>query len=184
MSVPRFLLALAAASSLAFVPARAQTSIDDIVGEYQLTSSTTAPASDWGYSKGRISVRRLDDRHAVFLLACQWKDSPKEVCGQHSFAQWRADGIYIEDLNNDAMRLYFDPARRQFMMISRGADEKGSVRHDVFAATEAPLTDPALVRRMKREQGSAMHKENTRVFGHYTRRGYAKNRIEFQRARQ
>lgn len=160
--------------------ASAQTSLPDLAGDYNLASSTTVPASTWGYSKGRISIKQLDDKHLLILFACEWKREPKAVCGDHYFAQQRDDGLYLQDMNTDALRLYFDPASRKLTLISRGYDAKQSVRHDIFSATSAPLTDAALLRRMKREQSNASDKENLRVFGPYQKRDYQNNRIEFQ----
>ena len=161
--------------------AQAPLPLTKLVGEYNLASSATVPASTWGYSKGRILVKQLDDRHLMIVLSCEWKREPKAVCGDYFYAQQRDDGLYLQDMNTFAMRLYFDPATRKLTIISRGADAKQSVRHDVFAATTAPLTDPALVRRMKRELSNADSKENRRVFGPYTKWDYQENRIEFQR---
>lgn len=167
--------------SFAFcIPASAGDAIDGLAGEYSLASSTTVPASNWGYSKGRISIRKLDDRHVLILLACEWKRDPKSVCGDHYFAQQRDGSIYLQDMNTGWLRFYFDPAKRSLAIISRGADARESVRRDIFTPTSAPLEDRALVRRMKREQGSAEHKESVRVFGHYSKRAYLNNRIEFQ----
>lgn len=179
----RFLRPLFAVATAAFAlstAAAAQPSIQDLVGEYAMSASTTVPAGNWGYTKGRVSVRKMDDRHVLILLACEWKREPKAVCGDHFFAQQRDDGVYVEDMNTDFMRLYFDPATRKLTIISRASDAKESVRRDTFLPTTAPLEDRALIRRMKREQGSAEHKESTRVFGHYSKRDYQNNRIEFQ----
>jgi len=160
--------------------ASAQAPKPDLVGDYNLASSSTVPASSWGYSKGRIAIRQLDDKHLLIVLSCEWKREPKAVCGDYFHAQWRDGSLYLQDMNTFAMRLYFDPASRKLTIISRGADARASVRHDVFAATTAPLTDTALVRRMKREQGNADSKENRRVFGPYNKWDYKENRIEFQ----
>ena len=171
----------AALATLTFsLGAAAQAPMPNLVGDYNLASSTTVPASTWGYSKGRIAIKQLDDKHLLIVLSCEWKREPKAVCGDYFYAQWRDDGLYLQDMNTFAMRLYFDPASRKLTIISRGADAKASVRHDVFAATTAPLTDTALVRRMKREQGNADSKENRRVFGPYNKWDYKENRIEFQ----
>ncbi|APA71292.1 hypothetical protein [Janthinobacterium sp. 1_2014MBL_MicDiv] len=175
---------LGAAAAAAFTlctSASAQAPMSTLVGDYNLASSATVPASSWGYSKGRISVKQLDDQHLLIVLSCEWKREPKAVCGDYFYAQQRDDGLYLQDMNTFAMRLYFDPASRKLTIISRGADAKASVRHDVFAATSAPLVDPALVRRMKRELSNADSKENRRVFGPYTKWDYQENRIEFQR---
>src|SRR5450830_220262 len=172
----------AGAASLAFcTAARADHTTGELAGEYQLVSSIAVPASTWGYTKARLSIRPLDERHVLILLACEWKREPKAVCGDHFFAQQHDGGVYLQDMNTDWLRLYFDPASRQLTIISRGADAKASVRRDVFAPTAAPLEDKALLRRMKRELGSAEHKESVRVFGHYSKRAYANNRIEFQK---
>jgi hypothetical protein len=173
--------AAAAAALTLCTGASAQAPMPNLVGEYNLLSSTTVPPSTWGYSKARVSIKQLDDHHLLILLACEWKREPKAVCGDYFYAQWRDDGLYLQDMNTFAMRLYFDPASHKLTIISRGADAKQSVRHDVFAATTAPLTDPALVRRMKRELSNADSKENRRVFGPYTKWNYQENRIEFQR---
>lgn len=172
--------AAALAALFVGIPASAGGTIHDLAGDYGLASSTTVPASNWGYSKGRISIRKLDDRHVLILLACEWKRDPKAVCGDHYFAQQRDGGVYLQDMNTGWLRLYFDPATRSLAIISRGADARESVRRDIFTPTSAPLGDRALVRRMQREQGSAGHPENLRVFGHYSRRAYQNHRIEFQ----
>lgn len=173
--------AVAAAALTLCAGAAAQAPMPNLVGEYKLLSSTTVPPSNWGYSKARVSIKQLDDHHLLILLACEWKREPKAVCGDYFYAQWRDDGLYLQDMNTFAMRLYFDPAARKLTIISRGADAKQSVRHEVFSATTAPLVDTALVRRMKREQSNADSKENRRVFGPYTKWDYQENRIEFQR---
>lgn len=171
---------LAVALALTTAPAFAQPSVDDLIGEYALVSSTTAPVGNWGYSKGRISIRKLDDRHLLILLACEWKREPKAVCSDHYFAQWHDGGIFMQDMNMDGERWYFDPATRRLTVISRGADPKASVRRDLYGPTDAALTDPALVRRQKRELKLSTDKENLRVFGHYSKWEYRNNRISFQ----
>ena len=173
--------ALAAAAFTVCTGAAAQAPMPKLVGEYNLLSSKTVPPSNWGYSKARVSIKQLDDHHLLILLACEWKREPKAVCGDYFYAQWRDDGLYLQDMNTFAMRLYFDPATRKLTIISRGADARQSVRHEVFGTTTAPLADTALVRRMKREQSNADSKENRRVFGPYTKWDYRENRIEFQR---
>ncbi len=162
-------------------PARAQTPRPNLDASYSLVSSTTAPVTNWGFSKGRISIRQLDERHLLILLACEWKREPKAVCGEHYFAQWQENGLYIQDMNTDAMRVYADPAAHTLTIISRGFDAKASVRRDVYRWDEQELNDPALIRRMKREQSNADSKENTRVFGPYAKWAYTNNRIEFQK---
>jgi hypothetical protein len=165
--------------SLASV-ATAQVSLAALEGEYELASSTTVPASKWGYAKGRISIRKLDELHVVILLACGWKREPTAQCSDFFFAQQREGGIYLQDMNTEWLRFYFDPPTRRLTIISRGADAKASVRRDLFRPTTAPLTDPALLRRLKREQKLYADKENVRVFGPYPEWEYRNNRIEFQ----
>lgn len=170
----RALLAAAALAVCAAAPAQ------ELAPEYRLVSSTTAPVSKWSYSKGHISVRPLDERHVLILFACEWKNEPKATCGDYYFAQRREDGLWLQDMNTDAMRLYYNPDERTFTIISRGYDGPRSVRRDVFAAAGAPPDDPALVRRMKRQQAGADSKENLRVFGHFSKWEYSHNRIETQ----
>jgi hypothetical protein len=181
MMIRHFLTILATLAVLCAAPAAlAQPTLDDVVGEYHLVSSTTAPLTKWRHTKGRISIRKLDERHVMILLACQWRDSPNSVCDDHYFAQWREGGLWLQDMNVFDNRMYFDPAERSLTMVSRGVN--GAVRRDVFKETTAPLTDPALQRRMRRAQSSAEHPENRRVFGHYSKREYLHHRIEFQAA--
>jgi hypothetical protein len=179
MHKPMFITAALAALGFS-AAAAAQAPQQQLEGEYTLASSTTAPVSTWNYSKGRIAIKKLDDRHVLILLACEWNRAPRAACDDHFYAQWHDGGVYLQDMNTDAMRLYFDPASRTLTMISRGVDARESVRRDVFSATGKPNDDPALVRRIKRAQANADNKENLRVFGHYSKWTYANNRIEFQ----
>ncbi|MRV76105.1 hypothetical protein GJ700_30780 [Duganella sp. FT92W] len=177
----RYTCTFAAVAALGFCSAvAAQAPLRQLEGEYTLASSTTAPVSTWNYTKGRIAIKTLDDEHVLILMACEWNRAPKAACDNHWYAQWHDGGVYLQDMNTDAMRLYFDPASRTLTMISRGADARGSVRRDVFSATDTPNDDPALMRRLKRAQSNADNKENLRVFGHHSKRAYANNRIEFQ----
>jgi hypothetical protein len=171
----------AAAFGLCAAAAAAAASPLDLEGEYRLASSSTAPVSKWSYTKAHVTIRKLDDGHLLILLACEWKSEPKAVCGDHMYTQRRGDDLWLQDMNTDAMRLYFNPAARTFTIISRGFDPNGSVRRDVFTPAGAPPDDAALLRRMKRQQTGADSKENLRVFGHYSKWGYTKNRIEAQR---
>ncbi len=157
--------------------------IDVLPGEYNLTSSTTAPVGNWIYSKAHISVRKLDDRHLVILFACEWKRQPKAACDDYYFAQWRNDGLYLQDMNTDALRINFDPATRALTMISRAVDAKASVRRDLFAPVSSAPEDAALARRLKRSEKNYVHPESLRVFGPYNKWKYETNRIEFQNVR-
>ena len=181
--MPRCLSPIGAAlAALTFcLPGTAQVASTALEGNYSLVSSTTAPVSNWGYSKARITIKKLDDRHLLIVLACEWKREPKAVCGEHHFAQWQESGLYIDDMNTDWMRIYFDPATRTLSWVSRGADARESVRRDMYRADDSALTDTALIRRMKRETANAMHKESMRVFGPPSKRSYQNNQIEFQR---
>ncbi len=165
------------ASSQAATP-----NIDILPGEYNLTSSTTAPVGNWIYSKAHISVRKLDDRHLVILFACERKRQPKAACDDYYFAQWRNDSLYLQDMNTDALRIYFDPATRALTMISRAVDAKASVRRDVFAPVSSAPEDATLARRLKRSEKNCVHPESLRVFGPYRKWSYENNRIEFQNA--
>jgi len=176
IAIPLF---MAAASTLSHASQPMHPSID---GEYGLASSTTAPVSNWGFSKAHISIRKLDERHVVILFACEWKREPKAVCDDYYFAQWRDGGLYMQDMNTDLMRMYFDSASRTLTMIRRGADAKESVRRDVFVPASASPQDATLARRMKRAEKSYDHPENVRVFGPYSKWKYENNRIEFQNA--
>lgn len=181
MTIPSWIRGATATAIFSLgLSASAQAPMPDLVGEFSLASSSTVPPSNWGYAKARVSIKRLDEQHLLILLACSWKREAKAACGDYYYAQKRDDGLYLQDMNTDAMRLYFDPSTRKLTIISRGVDAKASVRRDVFSATTAPLDEPALLRRMKREQVNANNKENLRVFGPYQSWNYQNNRIEFQ----
>jgi hypothetical protein len=151
-----------------------------IEGDYNLVSSATAPGSNWVFTKAHISVRKLDERHLVILFACAWKREPKAACDDHYFAQWRDGGLYMQDMNTDLMRIYFDPTSRALTMIRRGVDDKATVRRDVFVPTDGAPIDATLARRLKRAEKSYTHPESARVFGPYSKWKYENNRIEFQ----
>lgn len=159
----------------------AQAPRPELEGNYSLSASTTAPVSTWAFSKARVSIKKLDERHLLILIACQWKREPKAICSEHYIAQWQDNGLYIQDMNTEPMRLYFDPATRTLTVVTRGFDANASVRRDVYTPDDKELTDPALIRRMKREQSNADSKENARVFGHHSKWAYTNNRIEFQK---
>ena len=148
-------------------------------GQYGLVSSTTEPDSTWRYTKGRIAIKKLDDRHVSILHACEWMKSPKEVCSQRYVAQWRNGEIYLQDRNTWHERMSFDPAARRLTVLTQGVD--GTLRRDVYAATTAPLTDKALVRRMKREQEAVDDLIDEPAFGEFGKWEYRKNRIEIAR---
>lgn len=148
-------------------------------GQYELVSSTTEPDSNWAYTKGRIAIKKLDDRHVSILHACEWKKSPKEVCSQRYVAQWRNGEMYLQDRNTWHERMAFDPAARRLTVLTQGVD--GTLRRDIYEATKAPLTDKALVRRMKREQDAVDDLVDEPAFGEFGKWEYRKNRIEVKR---
>ncbi len=148
-------------------------------GQYNLVSSTTEPDSSWRYTKGRIAIKKLDDRHVSILHACEWMKSPKEVCSQRYVAQWRSGAIYLQDRNTWHERMGFEPAARRLTVLTQGVD--GTLRRDVYEATTAPLTDRALVRRMKREQDAVDDLIDEPAFGEFGKWEYRKNRIEVAR---
>lgn len=174
------LASLALLACFATAPALAQAPAAAMAGEYNLTSSTTAPVSNWGFSKAHISIRKLDDKHVVILFACEWKREPKAACDDYYFAEWRDGGFYLQDMNTDFIRMYFTPASRTLTMIRRGADEKASVRRDVFEPATIAPEDATISRRLKRAEKSYVHPENVRVFGPYIKWKYENNRIEIQ----
>ncbi len=174
------LVSFALLASFATAPASAQSPVSVIAGEYNLTSSTTAPVSNWGFSKGHISIRQLDDKHVVILFACEWKREPKAACDDYYFAESRDGSFYLQDMNTDFIRMYFTPASRTLTMIRRGADDKASVRRDVFESVSSASEDATLARRLKRAEKSYAHPENVRVFGPYAKWKYENNRIEIQ----
>lgn len=176
----RHFLAAAATWAALSSAALAQPSLDDFVGEYQLVSSTTAPASTWRYTKGHVSIRKLDERHALILLACNWRDSPKSACDDHYYAQWRDGGLWLQDMSAANARFYFDPVERSLTLISQGYDARATVRRDVYKATAAPLADPVLVRRLRRAESNADSKEMRRLYGHHSKWKYLEDRVELQ----
>jgi len=145
-------------------------------GQYKLVSSTTEPDSNWRFTKGRIAIKRLDARHVSILHACEWKGSPKEVCSERYVAQERQGAFYLQDRNTSHERMAFDPAARRLTVVTHGVD--GSVRRDIYEATTAPLTDKALVRRMKREQDAVDDLVDEPTFGEFGKWEYRNNRIE------
>ena len=161
--------------------ASAQAPAVALEGEYSMVSSTTTPASsNWGYTKGHISIRKLDERHLMIAISCEWKREPKAICGEHYFAQWQEGGLFLQDMNTDLLRVYFEPSTRTLTLIARGLDAKGSVRRELYKPATQELTDPALVRRLKREVNNAQHPENLRVFGHHSKWAYSQNKVEMQ----
>ena len=158
--------------------AAAATTLADFEGDYELVSSTTEPASNWLFTKGRISVKKMDERHLSIIHACEWKKSPKEVCSDRYKAQWRNGKLYLQDMNTFHQRMGFDLATHRFMVVTQGVN--GTVRQDVYQATAAPLTDKALVRRMKREREAVDDLIDEPAFGHYSKWEYRDNPITVQ----
>jgi len=53
-----------------------------MVGEYDLISSSNSPLWHWKMIKGRLSVKRIDDRHVLISLACVWSDRLNVLCAE------------------------------------------------------------------------------------------------------
>ncbi len=153
--------------------------LSSMVADYRLISSTTAPDGNWKFTKARLAVSRLDDRHLLIRMACEWEDSPKEACGDWWTAQMRNDGLYLQDTNTESLAMRFDPATRTWTLIRHGYDVAGTVRTDVFGVDEQPDTDPALMRRMKKAQSSFDASIKLKSFGHYGKWDYKRAQISF-----
>ena len=152
----------------------------DIVGDYELVAAKTVPNSKWGYAKARVAIRSLGGGYLSIVLACGWRDVPTSVCSERYYARQRDGAIYLQDDNTFALNVYFDPASRRLTFVSRGFDAARSVRYETYAPTVAPLTDPDLVRRMRREQRYAdeyVHPNPARKLG---KLAFTENRIEFR----
>jgi len=153
---------------------------NDIVGDYELVAAKTIPDSKWGYAKARVAIRSLGDGYLSIVLACGWRDVPTSVCSERYYARQRDGALYLQDENTFALRIGFDPASRRLTFVSRGFDAAHSVRYETYAPTTAPLTDPDLVRRMRREQRYAdeyVQPNPARKLGKMT---FKENRIEFR----
>ncbi|MDC8760948.1 hypothetical protein [Janthinobacterium fluminis] len=150
-----------------------------MTADYSLTSSSTAPSGTWRFTKGRLSVKRIDDRHFAILFACEWKKEPKAACSEWWTAQLRDGSLYLQDMNTDNISMHFDPATRAFTINSRGMDADSTLRTDVFHPDTQAIRDKALIRRMKTAQSNFESKENARVFGHYSTWEYSRARIQF-----
>jgi len=154
-----------------------------IVGDYELVAAKTVPDSKWGYAKARVAIRSLGDGYLSIVLACGWRDVPTSVCSERYYARQRDGAIYLQDENTFALRIGFDPASRRLTFVSRGFDAAHSVRYETYAPTVAPLSDPDLIRRMRREQRYAdeyVQPNPARKLGKLT---FNDNRIEFRTPR-
>jgi hypothetical protein len=152
----------------------------DIVGDYELVAAKTVPNSKWGYAKARVAIRSLGHGYLSIVLACGWRDIPTSVCSERYYARQRDGAIYLQDDNTFALNVYFDPASRHLTFVSRGFDAAHSVRYETYAPTVSPLTDPDLIRRMRKEQRYAdeyLQPNPARKLGKLT---FTDNRIEFQ----
>lgn len=144
-------------------------------GNYTLKESIRGS----GYSKAHISIKRLDDRHVVILLACEWKHTPKTACDNYFVAQWRDDGIYIQDRNTAVTSIYFKPASREVAVAMVSVDRKTIYGLDVFTPATGEPADATLARRLKRAQEGSVDPELIRINGPYNKWKFEKNRIEF-----
>ena len=155
--------------------------IDEMVGDYHMVSSNTVPDTHWGFTKGRIAIRRVDDRHMSIVLACGWKKIPKAICSERYYAQQRNGAIYLGDMHSFHFKMEFDRAAHRLTVITQGA--QGSIRHDVYEATSAALTDTDLVRRMRNERRYIDNGADLKTFGPLRKWEFQKNRIVFRTGR-
>ena len=167
--------------AMALAPAaRAQPALE---GEYRLVSSSTAPVGTWLYTKGRLAITRLDERHLLIRLACEWKRSPASGCDDWWTVQVRGGGLYLQDRNTDNITLQVDSARRTITMQTQAYDAAGTMRTDVFQADAQPTADSALIRRMKRAQSGFEGTWKHKAFGHYSKWDYTRAQMPFSGAR-
>ncbi|MGW8391019.1 M949_RS01915 family surface polysaccharide biosynthesis protein [Pseudoduganella sp. HUAS MS19] len=152
-----------------------QSPLQAMEGNYILRDST----GKWGYSKARISIKRLDVRHVVIVLACEWKHAPKTPCDNHFFAKWRDDGVYLQDKNTAVIRMFFSPTSREIAIAMTSVDGKTPYGVDLFVPTDAPPSDATLARRFERAQQNSIDPESVRISGPYDKWDYENNRIEF-----
>ena len=158
----------------------------EIKGEYNLTTSTvevpkgyvSKRSDSWQFSKGRLLVKSINDRHLLLVLACQWSDSPNESCDDWWTVQIRDDGVYLQDMNTSPLRFSFDLAKRILTIIRYAPD--GAVRTDRYQVDDAPLTDPALIRRQKRAISSFDGTIKDKTFGDFSAWKFTQSQIEFK----
>jgi hypothetical protein len=152
-----------------------------LIGEYSLATSTVTPppGNDWRFSKGRLSVSQLDGQHLLFVMACEWQDSPKSACDEWWTAQIREDGVYLSDHRAGLISgVQFDRVNGKLRILSRSA--YGSVRTDQFVSDSTPLSDRALIRRRKNGHLSFNETVKEKAFGHYSKWRYSPLRVEFK----
>jgi hypothetical protein len=152
-----------------------------IEGEYSLASSTTSPSGTWFFTKGRLSVKKIDERHLLFRFACEWKREPKAACDEWWTVQQRDGSLYVQDVNTDTMSMFFDPSTRTFTMTRQGMDAASTLRTDVFRPDDQAPTDRALIRRMKAAQSSFDGTESSKAFGRHGTWTYSRARIQFSK---
>lgn len=146
-----------------------------LASRYTLASSTSAPDARWVYSKARIKVQRLDQRHLVLYFSCEWARWPKDACYDWWVVRQRPDGLFLQDLNTGAMGMRIDPASGTLTMTMAGAGE--DVRTDVFIPDAAPQASAVLERRMRRAEASFAATVAEPAFGKPARWDFTRLRI-------
>lgn len=148
---------------------------DAMVGNYRLFSFTVEPThKNWFFTKGRLQIKRLDQKHLLIQLACEWKGEPKAQCWEWTTARQGSDGIFLVFKGNDAQKMRFDPATRTLTVTMEGGN---ATRTDVYVPDDSPVTDPALLRRFRHGLASFEGTIKDKNYGHYRDEDYTKTRI-------
>jgi len=143
-----------------------QSPLQALEGNYNLQES---PDKE-GYAKAHISITKLDDRHVIIQLACEWKHAPKAACHDYFVAQWRDDGVYLQETNTAVTRMFFSPNTHEIAVAQVSVDGKDLYKVDSFSLTSGPPSDATLARRLQGVQKISVDP---------VRLGRFSNRIEF-----
>lgn len=120
-------------------------------GKYTLVSSTAYEFNPmWRFTKARLEVSRVDQRHMLIAMACQWADAPTAMCDEWWLAQIREGSLYLQDLNTESIAVRFDLSTRTITIVNGNAPTGETRRTDVFKRDPTPAFDKAMTRRMKR----------------------------------
>ncbi|MGZ8213510.1 MAG: toll/interleukin-1 receptor domain-containing protein [Methylosarcina sp.] len=122
--------------------------LDNIEGEYILTSSTTSPSSeDWKYDKAYLVVQKLEPGYVLMLKACGWYKKPKQACWDTIVIQVRDGKWSVGNANViNALQFSWDPKE----ITLRSVSWEGTVRIDKYSdATGQNISDSDLIRRMR-----------------------------------
>jgi hypothetical protein len=149
------------------------------VSEYSLVSSTTSPIGSWRFSKGRLSVKQLDRRHYLFVIACEWTALPAAGCYQWWTAQERDGLLYMSSMNSNRS-VRFDPATRRLTLTMDKMDSENTVRIDEFVQEDAPLTDKGLIAAMKEANESFQMAYKHPDLGHYSNWAHTGTSLEIK----